>query len=177
MIKKAPADSGDRELQRALKGDAGGGGLNSGHPPPKTSLILDHWPTNKRLSQIQFAPRPSALCVCVFTLEGNFTSISIGRGGFFKDPGTEVITLPLVGLFRKVPKQRRLLFSDGVSDGKSPFTGLKAEKLACSGSWSLQLKACFHVSEYWSKFVNCWQIGWMMDECTFTPAPFKFCSY
>lgn len=42
MIKKAPADSGDRELPRALKGDAGGGGLNSGHLPPKTSVILDH---------------------------------------------------------------------------------------------------------------------------------------
>lgn len=42
MIKKAPADSGDRELWRRLKGDAGGGGLNAAHLPPKTSAILGH---------------------------------------------------------------------------------------------------------------------------------------
>lgn len=46
--------------------------------------------------------------MCVFPLEGHFKSISIGHGAF-KDPGTELITVPLVALFRKVFKERQLL--------------------------------------------------------------------
>lgn len=109
-----------------LKGEAGGRGLNTSHLPPKTSVILGHWPTNKRLSQIHFALRLSALCG-VFILEGHF---SIGHGAL-KDPRTEIITVLLVALFMIVLLKQLQVLSWSFWR-TNPFTGLKLrEKVVC----------------------------------------------
>lgn len=64
---KSPADSGDIRLQRRHLECHGRQRSRFRpqykSPTPKTSAILGHWPTNKRLSQIHFAPCLSALCV------------------------------------------------------------------------------------------------------------------
>ena len=64
---KSPADSGDGGLQRRHLESRGrrrsGSWSQCQSPAPKTTAILGHWPTNKRLSQIPLAPCLSALCV------------------------------------------------------------------------------------------------------------------
>lgn len=62
LIKKPPADSGDRRPPGSLPWKSTQvaelvQGLNTRHLPPETWAILGQWPWIKRLSEIHFAPR------------------------------------------------------------------------------------------------------------------------
>ena len=113
---KTPADSGDRGLPRRHLESHGGRQswfrFQYKSTTPKLSAILGHWPTNKRLIQIHFAPCLMAL-LCSNSLKGHFPSIPIWPRAPLKSSSPHSLT--------PVPNHSEELYSDGISYNTETF--------------------------------------------------------